>query len=125
MDTRILFNTSAVIELLTGAAFIAAPLFLVSLLLGEGAGPTAIAVARVLGVGLLSLGVAGWESTAQNVRLTTRIGLCTYNIGVAVVLTALGADGGTSGLLLWPTVAMHAAIGAIMLWVFLAAPSEE
>jgi hypothetical protein len=124
MDTRPLFNTSAVIEILTGAAFLGAPMFLLGLLLGDGAGPTGIAVARVTGIGLLSLGVASWEPSGLGVRLTTRIGLCTYNIGVAVLLTMLGADGAMSGLILWPVMAMHAVIGAMMLWIILAAPND-
>lgn len=69
MNTRLLFNVSAAIEVLTGIAMLIAPAFLIGLLLGDGLGPVGVAVARVLGIGLLSVGVAGWESQGQDPRL--------------------------------------------------------
>ena len=125
MNTRLLFNTSAVIELLTGATFLAAPMLLLGFLLGDGEGQVGTVIARVLGVGLLSLGIACWESLGQNARLSTRIGLCTYNLGVAIVLTVVGASDTISGPILWPVMAMHAVIGAMMLWAIRATPNNE
>ena len=75
MNTRLLFNASAIVEVLTGLALLVAPLFVIGLLLGEGLGPTGVAVTRVLGMGLLSVGVAGWESQGQDIRLAPRAGL--------------------------------------------------
>ena len=121
MNTRLLFRISAIIEILTGLAFLAAPIVIVGLLLGGGLSPAGVAVARVLGVALLSVGVAGWESRGQDARLAPRAGLCVYNVGAAVVLVLLGSYGGMSGILLWPTVVLHALIGAIMLRVIFTA----
>jgi len=116
MNLRLLFKVSAIAEILTGLAFIVAPTWIIGLLLGEGVSLIGIAVARVLGVGLLSVGVAAWESPGQDSRLAPRSGLCIYNVGAAVVLALLGAYGGMDGVLLWPAAIVHGLIGAVMLW---------
>jgi hypothetical protein len=125
MNERLLFKASAIVEILTGLAFLAAPILFVGLLLGSGLGPTGVAVARVLGIGLLSLGVAGWESPGQDIRLASRAGLCIYNVGAAVVLVIFGTYGGMSGILLWPAVVLHALIGVMMLRVIVTATSTN
>ena len=116
MNFRLLFKASAVVEILTGLGFLVAPAWIIGLLLGEGVSPIGIAVARVLGIGLLSVGVAAWESPGQDSRLAPRSGLCIYNVGAAAVLAMLGAYGGMNGVLLWPAVILHGLIGAVMLW---------
>ena len=120
MNTRLLFRASAIVEVLTGLALLAAPLFVIGLLLGDGLGPTGVGVARVLGIGLLSVGVAGWESQGQDIRLAPRAGLCIYNVGAAMVFVTLGTYGGMNGILLWPAAVLHALFGAMMLRVILA-----
>ena len=125
MNERLLFKASAIVEILTGLAFLAAPILFVGLLLGSGLGPTGVAVARVLGIGLLSLGVAGWESPGQDIRLAPRAGLCIYNVGAAVVLVIFGTYGGMSGILLWPAIVLHALIGVMMLRVIVTATSTN
>ncbi len=117
MNTRLFFNISAVIEVLTGIALLVAPLFVIGLLLGDGLGSTGVAVARVLGLGLLSVGVAGWESPGEDTRLAPRAGVCIYNVGIAAMLAILGTIGGMNAPLLWPVVGLHGLIGAVMLWV--------
>jgi len=114
MNTRLLFNASAIVEVLTGLALLSAPLFVIGLLLGDGLGPTGVAVARVLGIGLLSVGVAGWESPGQDIRLAPRTGLLSYNVGAAIVFVILGTYGGMNGILLWPVAVLHALIGVMM-----------
>ncbi len=104
-------------EALTGLALLTAPLFLIGLLLGGGLDPAGVAVARVLGIGLVSVGVAGWESPGQDSRFAPRAELCIYNVGAAIVFVILGTTGGMNGILLWPAVILHALIGAVMLWV--------
>ena len=117
MNARLLFKASAIIEVLTGLAFLVAPTLIIGLLLGDGLGATGVAVARVLGIGLLSVGVAAWESPQQHSRLAPRAGLCIYNIGIAVLLAILGTTGGMHAPLLWPVAGLHGMIGAVMLWV--------
>ena len=119
MNTRLLFNASAVIELLTGIVMLVAPGLIIGLLLGDGVSPIGIAVARILGIGLLSVGVAGWESSKKDIRIAPRTGLCVYNVGTGIVLTALATYGGINGIILWPVAGLHALIGAAMLWVIM------
>ncbi len=117
MNARLLFKASAIVEVLTGLALLTAPQFVIGLLLGEGMSPIGIAVARVLGIGLLSVGVAAWETHGQDSRLAPRAGLCIYNIGIAVLLATLGTTGGMHAPLLWPVAGLHGLIGVVMLWV--------
>jgi peptidoglycan/LPS O-acetylase OafA/YrhL len=117
MNTRLLFNVSAIAEIFTGLALLLAPQFVSEMLLGSGLDPTGAAVARVLGIGLVSVGVAAWESQEQTLRLAPRAGLCIYNIGAAVLFTMFGTVGDMNGMLLWPAAVLHAVIGAMMLLV--------
>ena len=117
MNERLLFKASAIVEVLTGLALLVAPLFVIGLLLGDGMGAIGIAVARVLGVGLVSVGVAAWESQGQAIRLAPRAGLCIYNIGIAVLLAILGTTGGMHAPFLWPVAGLHGLIGVVMLWI--------
>ena len=120
MNSRLLFKASAVVEILTGLALLVAPSLVVDLLLGQGVNPTGIAVARILAIGLLAVGVAGWESPEQTTQLAPRAGLCIYNVGAGIVLAIVGAYGGMNGMLLWPVAVLHALIGGMMLWAILA-----
>ncbi len=124
MKTRLLFKASAIVEVVTGLALLVAPTLVVGLLVGDGVNPIGVAVARVLGIGLLSLGVAAWESPGQDTRLAPRAGLCLYNVGAAIMFVILGTYGGMNGMLLWPAAVLHAVIGALMLWVILV-PSQK
>ena len=85
MKARFLFNASAIVEILTGLALLVAPALVISLLLGDCLGQIGVDVARVLGVGLLSIGVAAWEVPQQAIHFTPRAGICIYNIGAAGV----------------------------------------
>ena len=124
MKTGLLFKASAMVEVVTGLALLVAPTLVVGLLVGDGVNPIGGAVARVLGIGLVSLGVAAWESPGQDTRLAPRAGLCLYNVGAAIMFVILGTYGGMNGMLLWPAAVLHAVIGALMLWVILV-PSQK
>lgn len=115
MNSRLLFKTSAIVEILTGLALLVVPSLVIELLLGEGLGQTGVAVARVLGVGLLSVGVAAWEAPQQAIRLAPRAGICIYNVGVGTLLTIFGVLGEFDGMLLWSAAVLHGLIGAAML----------
>jgi len=117
MTARLLFNSAAIVEVLVGLALLVAPLLVIGLLLGDGLGPTGVAVARVLGIALLAVSVAGWQSPGQDTHLAPRAGLCIYNVGVAALLMYLGTTGGMNGPFLWPVAALHGLIGAAMLWI--------
>ena len=126
MNTRLLFNVSAAIEILTGATMLIVPSLVVGLLLGEGLGPTGVAVARILGVGLLSLGIAGWDSQeqARGTVLGPQTGLLVYNIGATALFVFLGTIGAMDGLFLWPAAALHLVISVLMLGAIIRRPQE-
>jgi len=124
MSARFLFNVSAAIEVLLGIALLIVPAYVVGLLLGDGLNQAGTSVARVLGIGLLSLGISAWETAHQETHQAPRAGICTYNLGVAALLSVLGTLGESDGILLWPAVGLHGVIGATMLSVMLA-PSRK
>lgn len=124
LTTKLLFNASATAEVLVGIALLFVPANVVGLLLGNGLSLTGAAVTRLLGVGLLSLGISAWETERPKIHYAPRTGICIYNVGVAALLSILGTLGGMNGILLWPAAVLHALIGAMMLWVILA-PSRK
>ena len=104
---------SSAIEAATGVALIADPTFVVRVLLGAGLSGAGIAVGRVGGLGLLSLGLACWpggdDATAQATRA-----LFTYNLLAAVYLGYLRVGGGFDSYLLWPACALHALLAVLL-----------
>jgi len=117
MNSRHLFNLSAITEIVTGLALLAVPALVIELLFGGSLSFGGLTVARVLGVALLSVGVAGYESPGEDAGIAPRLGLCTYNIGAAVVFAIFGSLSTSSGILLWPAVLLHGLIGVAMLRV--------
>ena len=118
MNSRLLFNSSATIEVLAGIAMLFAPAFVIGLLLGDGLGSLGVVVTRILGIGLVALGISTWEAKTLPVHNAGRIGLCTYNFGVAALLSMAGIIGGMGGPLLWPVVGLHGLIGTAMIFAF-------
>jgi hypothetical protein len=110
-------TTSAAIEATTGLALIADPALVVRLLIGAGLSNGGMAVGRIGGFGLLSLGLACWP-TAAVVTTRTTAALFTYNLLSSLYIAYLGVVGGFAGYLLWPACALHA-----FLTLFLARPT--
>jgi hypothetical protein len=119
MNARMLFNTSAAIEFLAGIGLLVMPAAAAGLLPGDGLNESGFALARILGIGLLSLGISTWEAADVPVRITTRMGLTTYNLGAAAFLAVVGLSGATIGALVWPAFGLHALLGAAMLIILL------
>jgi len=95
-------------EIATGLALLIVPAPVGRLLLGGELTGVAIPVARVLGIALLSLGVACWPG---------RTGLCgmlTYSAGVTLYLGYVGFAGIFGGIFLWPAVVLHAILTALL-----------
>jgi hypothetical protein len=107
MTIRTLVVLAAALEVSTGVALIANPHLVVDLLLGAELSGGGIAVGRVAGLGLLSLGLACWPGRDGATAQATKV-LFAYDLLVAVYLGYLGVDGGFAGHLLWPAVALHA-----------------
>jgi hypothetical protein len=103
---------AAGVEVVTGLALIVAPFFVVRLLFGTDLTGVSIPVARVAGIGLLSLGIACWPT-----KQFTRTALCamlTYDLLVTLYLLYLGIRGEWVGPLLWPAVVLHAVLTALL-----------
>lgn len=100
---------AAVGETSTGLALLVGPSLVGQLLLGEQLTGVAVPVARVAGIALIALGIACWPGTPL-------IGMLTYSSAVALYLAYVGLAGGPSGMLLWPAVAVHVILTALLIW---------
>ena len=110
-----LLAVTAVIEAGAGLALLGVPSITASLLVGAPLeAPAAITLARVGGAAILTLAIACWLLRRDAHGLASR-GLVApmtfYNISVAAVLAWASLDG-IYGVLLWPAVAFHGAMGA-------------
>jgi hypothetical protein len=119
MTTRTLLALDAALEVATGIALIADPSFVVRVLLGAGLTGGGIAVSRVAGLGLLSLGLACWPSGGDATAQATWT-LFIYNLLTALYLGYLRVGEGFDGHLLWPAFALHT-----LLTFLLARPAYE
>src|ERR1700757_3167673 len=98
---------AAVAEAATGLALLIVPSLVVRLLLGEQLSGVAIPVARVAGIALLGLAIACWPGPPL-------VGMLTYSALVTAFLAYLGFAGGFIGVLLWPMVALHVILTALL-----------
>jgi hypothetical protein len=112
MTTRTLVMLSAAIEAVTGIALIADPSLVARLLLGADLSSSGIAVGRVGGFGLLSLGLASWPRGDNATAHATRA-LFIYNLLAAIYLGYLRVGGSFAGYLLWPACALHAVLALL------------
>jgi hypothetical protein len=100
---------AAVGEVAAGAALLIAPSLVGQWLFGAELTGVAMAVARVAGIALIALGVACWPGTPLS-------GMLTYNAAVTLFLAYVGFAGGSTGMLLWPAVVLHAIMTALLAW---------
>lgn len=98
---------AAISEAATGAALLTAPWLVGQLLLGEQLAGAAVPVARVAGMALIALGVACWPGPPL-------VGLLTYSVLVTIYLAYLGLVAAVTGILLWPAVALHVILTALL-----------
>ena len=74
-------------------------------------GATALTVARIGGMGLLTLGLAAWFASRDDQSGAAR-GLAgamvVYNLGAAILLGVAGLRSASTGVGLWPVVFLHA-----------------
>ena len=99
---------AAVAEGITGLALLVVPSLVGVLLLGEQLTGIAIPVARVTGIALIALGIACWPGPPV-------VGMLAYSVPVAVYLSYLGLTEGLAGVALWPAVALHVALSALLI----------
>ncbi len=103
---------AALAEAATGVTLIVVPSLVARLLLGTELSGIGVAVGRVAGISLLSLGFACWPG-----KVPTHAPLCgmaTYGLLVTFYLMYLGLRGEWVGPLLWPAVALHALLTLLL-----------
>ena len=101
---------AAVIEVATGMALLIVPSLVGRLLFGEEFTGIVMPVARVLGIALLALGVGCWPGS------TAFCGMLTYSALVTLYLLYLAIQSEWVGPLLWPVVALHGILTALLAW---------
>ena len=104
---------SAAIEAATGVALIVFPGFVARVLLGAALSDSGIAVARLAGIGLLSLGLACWPSGDSVAQPAIRA-LFAYNLLAALYLGYLRVGGGFISYLLLPACALHGLLALLL-----------
>jgi Ca2+/Na+ antiporter len=108
---------ASVVELGTGLVLIINPALVVALLLGADISGVGIALGMCFGITLLALGLACWPR-GSNVQTGSPAfwGMLAYNALIALLLVDLFVVGHFAGVLLWPAVALHAAVAVLLLW---------
>ena len=100
---------AAVSEAALGLVLLVYPAIVVRLLLDAQIAGAGIAVSRVAGIALISLGLACWPGSDAGGSPSRALGamLC-YSLLATLYLAYLGISGERVGILLWPAVAFHA-----------------
>ena len=118
MTMKMLLTVTAIVEAGAGVALLGLPSVTASLLLGAALGTSAaVILARVGGAAILALSIVCWL-TRDAQEFAARglvIAMVFYNLAVAGVLAFAGFSDSLFGMLLWPAVAFHVAMGA---WCF-------
>lgn len=112
---RTLLALAAAVEGATGLALTLHPPIVTTLLLGDGVSGAGMALGRVAGFSLLSLGVACWPGR-DGIHSKTRSlrALLTYNPLVTLYLLHLGVGSESTGRLLWPAIVFHALLTLLL-----------
>ena len=107
----------AVLEAATGLALMIDPRVVARLLLGADVSGAGIAVGRVAGFALLSLGLACWPGGDVASRTASALrAMLTYNVLVTCYLIFLGIGSQFVGVLLWPAVAIHGLLTVLLIY---------
>jgi hypothetical protein len=90
-----------------GLVLLVYPPIVVRLLLDADIAGAGILVSRVAGIALIALGVACLPGAQL-------IGMLTYSAAVTLYLAYVGIAGDLTGILLWPAVALHVILTALL-----------
>jgi hypothetical protein len=115
MTNNVLLAVASTLEAVTELVLIVAPR-MVRFLLGTDASGTALAIARLVGLGLMLLGIACWPRVEAIVpRLRAML---IYNVVATVYLGYLRFGSESVGKLLLPGVALHAVLAILFIGVW-------
>lgn len=111
---KTLLIVSAAIEVATGVALLAAPSAIVGVLVGDPLdSPAALAIGRVAGAALMSLGTACWlASRDPRNRAASGVvaAMLLYNVAAVCILAYARLVTGLTGIGLLPAVMLHAVL---------------
>lgn len=115
LDSRKVLALSSAMEIATGVASLVAPAIVVRLLLGTELTGIGIALGRCFGITLIALGLACWPSGQQaGGNSAAARAMLFYNALIASYLAYLFVVRHQDGILLWPAVALHAAVVLVL-----------
>lgn len=109
---------AALAETATGFALVIAPSLVARLLLGAELSGGATPVARLAGMALIGLGIACWPGPPL-------AGMLIYSVAATLYLTYAGLVGGSTGILLWPAVLLHAILSVLLARMWLSATGGQ
>ena len=101
---------AAVSEALTGLILLAYPPIVIRLLFDSEIAGAGVLMSRLAGISLIALGVACWPDRDT---LRAFLGMLTFGLLAALFLLYVGISG-KLGILLWPAVAVHVALSALL-----------
>ena len=114
LDGKSLLVVSATIEVATGLALLAVPSALVAMLLGSVLDtPASLAMARIAGAALLSLGISCWFASRypkNRAASDVVVAMLLYNFAAVAILAYARLDMGLAGIGLWPAIILHAGL---------------
>lgn len=112
---RYVVIASAWLEIVVGAFLAVVPDIPCTLIFNAKPESMGGALARWVGISLISLGIACLPPKKMEAHGTAWLGLFLFNAGLAVVLAYFGATSPVHGFLLWPTVILHVVIAVMLL----------
>ena len=115
MDTRTrLIALACLAEASAGLFVLVEPALFVQLMLTVELPAAGLALGRLAGIALLTLGVACWPSRgAPAGRTAGLLAILLYNVVAAPYLAMVGVSG-MAGWLLWPAVAFHTLVAVLL-----------
>jgi hypothetical protein len=100
---------------LTGLFMLASPWLFGQLILGADFSGAALALGRIGGAAMFALGLASWPAgTAADPATAANRALLIYNVLATLYLSYVGGVAKMEGVLLWPAVAVHAALAILL-----------
>ncbi len=121
MTSKVLLAVASTLEALTGLGLIIAPT-MIKFLLGTDISGATITIARMVGFGLLLLGIVCWPRVGPIVpRLRVML---IYNVLVAAYLGYLRFGAESVGRLLLPPLAVHAVLAVLFIGVWFKHPKH-
>ena len=105
---------AAGIEVVTGLILIVRPSLFVQLLFSTGLSDVGQALGRLAGFAVLALALACWPGGGAASRSALRA-LLVFSLLTTIYLVYVGVGGALVGVLLWPAVALHAALTFLLM----------